>query len=66
MQRSYLRVLLGGVLIAATSQLHAEALQPDPAWQQESWQTDLTGNYCKPRSVRMTGFSCVFLYRPAR
>ncbi|OBU03099.1 M16 family metallopeptidase [Morganella psychrotolerans] len=34
MQRSYLRVLLGGVLIAATSQLHAEALQPDPAWQQ--------------------------------
>lgn len=34
MQRSYLRVLLGGVLIAVTSQLHAEALQPDPAWQQ--------------------------------
>ena len=59
MQGTRIHLIVGGLLLAAaSSSVQAEALQPDPAWQQGALLTGFHGRFSIRRSGRVTALNC--------
>ncbi len=57
MQGTRIRLIVGGLLLAAaSSNVQAEALQPDPAWQQGKLENGFSWQLLAKRSSIATGY----------